>query len=388
MQIFKLRPWTDRNLNRALYLGLLILMASGLSACEKKETIKIGFSGCQTGRLGDLGIAGRNAVMMAVDEINKAGGIGGRHIELLVKDDRNDPETAVKADQALVEAGVAAIIGHMTSSMSREALPVMNAAKIPLISPTSTTNRLTGLDDFFFRVTSPDKIQSNIIAEYAYKNLGLRKIACIYDLSNREFTEQWFFNFKQAFMDLGGEAAEPFTFRSGEPVEYYNLSTTALNSRPGGVLIIAGALNTALFSQQIRKSGSNTPILSSGWAGTQQLIQHGGSSVEGVVFPQVFNKECKLPEYIQFKKKYQERFGKEPNFASVCSYEAARYLFSALDHLQPGGSSLKESLLSKGTFKGLQGNIKIDRFGDADRSQFIITVKDGEFVTLTNKTIR
>ncbi len=387
MNAFKLSDKLKSKLNRTLLLCFLIIVLAGLSFCRKQETVKIGFSGCLTGRLADLGIAGRNAVMMAVNEINAAGGINGRIVELLVKDDQNDAKTAAEADKSLIETGAAAIIGHMTSSMSIKALPVANAGETPLISPTSTTNRLIGLDDYFFRVTSPDKIQSYIIANYAYDNLGLRKIACIYDLSNSDFTEAWLIHFKSAFTGFGGEVIAPITFTAGKQFEYFKKSTLALESNPDGVLIIAGALNTAMFSQQIRKTGSDTSILSSGWAGTNQLIQYGGSAVEGVVFPQVFNKECKTPEYIRFKADYIEQFGKEPNFAAVCGYEAAQFLFSALHRLQDGGS-LKASLLNTGTFKGLQGDIKIDRFGDAERSQFIISVKDGEFVTLATRYIR
>lgn len=364
---------------------LLILITVFLvSGCENKEPLKIGFAGCLTGRLADLGTSGRNAVMLAVQEINEKGGINGRPVELVIKDDMNDSKTAARIDKELIDSNVAAIIGHTTSSMSIAALPIIQENKIVMISPTSTTNELSGKDDFFFRVTSPDRVQSDILAEYAYKDLGLRQIACIYDLSNKGFTEGWQKNFQAAFEKLGGKVIQIQTFTAHKDISYTFLSHELIKNSPDGVLIIAGALNTAMICQQIRIITPGTSIISSGWAGTSELIQYGGSAVEGIVFPQVFNKKSNNPKYLEFKNKFIKQFGREPNFASVCSYEAAHYLIKALS-AEPDIKNLKQQILKQGKFQGLQGYIELDQFGDAKRSQFLVTIRNGEFSILERK---
>ncbi len=111
-----------------------ILISAGIG-CEKKENpIKVGFVGGLTGRLSDLGTAGRNGVILAVEEINSRGGINGRPVELITKDDKQDPELSLRVDRELVDEGVAAIIGHMTSVMSMAVLPFINEEKILMIS--------------------------------------------------------------------------------------------------------------------------------------------------------------------------------------------------------------------------------------------------------------
>ncbi len=100
----------------AATIGTLIFWQ--LDKYNRNNTIKIGFSGCLTGHLSDLGIGGRDAVILAVKEINAKGGVNGKKIKLIIKDDKNDPAAAVKADKELVSSGCIAIIGHMTSSIS------------------------------------------------------------------------------------------------------------------------------------------------------------------------------------------------------------------------------------------------------------------------------
>lgn len=184
-----------------MMLTIMILMTA-LGGCENKKPIKVGFVGCLTGRLSDLGTAGRNGAILAVEQINEAGGINGRPVELIVKDDKQDPEVAVQVDQELIEEGVAAIIGHMTSAMSMVAVPLMNKEKMLMISPTTSTNKLTGIDDYFLRITPPSKIQTDHLAGHAFNVMELRKMAGVYDLSNRAFAEGAYNNFKSEFENI------------------------------------------------------------------------------------------------------------------------------------------------------------------------------------------
>ena len=135
-----------------LHLSVNIVLICFFISCEMKEPVKIGYAGGLTGRVADLGIAGRDGVILAVEEINSAGGINGREVKLLVKDDKQDAETAVNVNEELIQQGVAAIIGHMTSSMSKAGVKAINDKKVFMLSPTTSTNELTGLDDYFFRL--------------------------------------------------------------------------------------------------------------------------------------------------------------------------------------------------------------------------------------------
>lgn len=127
-------------LSRELILKVtLIFIIAGIAflGCESKKPIKIGFIGGTSGRVADLGISGLDAVQLAVEQCNIRGGINGREIRLIIKDDQQDPAVARQAAQDLISEEVAAIIGPMTSDMGMVVAPILNDAKILNVSPTS-----------------------------------------------------------------------------------------------------------------------------------------------------------------------------------------------------------------------------------------------------------
>lgn len=106
-------------------IPILILVLSG-GGCDRNEPIKLGFVGGLTGRNSNLGVAGREGALLAVEQANEKGGIKGRQIRLIVKNDEQNSDVALKVDKELIEEGAVAIVGHMTSSMSLAAVPLMN----------------------------------------------------------------------------------------------------------------------------------------------------------------------------------------------------------------------------------------------------------------------
>src|SRR5512141_700268 len=109
-----LRVW-EAAMSRSV--GLPVVIAAVALACARGEPIRVGMVSGLTGRHSDLGISSRNGATLAISEINDAGGIAGRRLELVVRDDGQDPEHARRAVSELVHAGVVAMIGHVTSSM-------------------------------------------------------------------------------------------------------------------------------------------------------------------------------------------------------------------------------------------------------------------------------
>ncbi len=362
-------------------VACLLLFSLSALGCSEPQPITIGFVGCLSGRLSDLGVAGRDGVILAVEELNQAGGIKGHPIRLLVKDDCQEPRTAVTVDRELIQAGVRAIIGHMTSAMSLAAVPVMNQHRVLMISPTTSTNKLTGKDDYFFRVMPPNISEVNHLARIAAKKLRLSSVAVIYDLSNRAYTEGWYLNFKKAFEEQGGRISRALSFTSGKNLDFKGMVESLLASRPHGMLMIASAADAALICQALRQAGSRLPLLSCGWAMTPRFLQNGGRAVEGVFFSHDIDPRCSQQPWLSFKQMFRKRFGYSPNFAAMFSYDAAQVLFYALAHAGDR-EDLRPVITQKGTFKGLQAEFTIDKYGDASRKRFLITVKNGRFVVV------
>jgi len=370
--------WNKRVLLVVTICCAAFLFAGTIGAADKNP-YRIGFVGGLTGRSSDLGIQGRNGVMLAVEEINEQGGINGRPLQLITKDDRQDPQTALKIDQELIDEGAIAIIGHMTSAMTEVALPLINERKIPMISPTASGNKFTGIDDYFLRVVNANIHLTNLGASYAFETMKLRRVAAVYDLSNRAYSEEFIANFKSELERLGGKVISMETFTTGPDVSFKNLTQKILQADPDGIVTATGAVDTAMICQHVRMAGSKIPIFMSGWAQTPDLLRHGGPAVEGMIGTMYQDLDSTAKPYVAFKEKFQARFGRDgPTFAAIFGYEAVMVLKDALSR-DPDLKQLKETILKQKTFQGLQGAFEIDSYGDANRKAIIVTIHNNRF---------
>lgn len=360
-----------------IFIIILIFVCFG---CAEKP-LKVGYVGGLTGRHYDLGLSGRNGATMAVDRINRSGGIRGRKIRLVIKDDQQNPEKAKKAVNELIEDGVVAVIGHMTSSMTRVTLPIVNEKNIVMISPTTSSSYFEGKDDNLIMLYPSTRITARFFSEYISRTMRLHRIAVVYDLSNRAYSESWYENFKTEFEKPKGNVVLGRSFTSGKERSLFSIAKEIISSRPEGILIIANALDTALICQQVRKINRKIYLLTSEWAFTSDVLRQGGKSVEGVIFIEKIDFESHYPLYKEFSKEYEKRFGRFPDFAASKAYEAVLVLADAL-RKTTDRKKLKEAIIQKGDFQGLQGKLAIDRFGDARVDHFIVTVKNNRFKVL------
>ncbi|HCL57984.1 MAG TPA: hypothetical protein DHW82_13395 [Spirochaetia bacterium] len=363
-------------MKKIIIAAFIVFLSYG---CGQKTPIKIGFAGNLSGKMSDLGTDARNGAILAVEKINSEGGIDGRDIELIVKDDEGNAETAKKIDQELIDEKVSLIIGHVLSGMSLAALPLMNEKQMLLFSPTSVSNAFTGKDDFFIRTSAATKAAIDTFADYTFQTLKINKVSFVYDLSNKGYTEDWYKNFSSRFEKIGGSVKKVKTYTSNPDNDYGKL-VQDLAFDDQAIVIVGGPLDAALICQQIRKFNSKTPILIAGSAVAEALIQNGGKSVEGVFLSYNFDQNSEIPQFKEFKEAFQKRFGNSPNFTAKYSYETVMVIQSVLTGMKdPDPVKIKKAILDKAVFEGLQGKIELDANGDAQPAVFFFTVENGKF---------
>ena len=175
---------------KPVWLTAACLATLLLIACGPQEPIRIGFIGELTGNSADLGEAGRNGAMLAIEQANQSGGINGRPIELLARDTGSTPATAINSAKELLDARVVAVIGTMTSGMTSALLPVHQAAQVVLLSPTATATKLSGVDDQLFRINWTTRDNAQLYARYCLER-GYRRLAAAANENNRVFSESW-----------------------------------------------------------------------------------------------------------------------------------------------------------------------------------------------------
>lgn len=367
-----------RSILQLLVCGLLLLPSAG---CQKNEPIRLGFVGGLSGRVADLGVAGRNGVQLAVEQRNAAGGIAGRQVALVVRDDEQNPDTAKRVVGELIGQRIELIIGPMTSSMAMAVMPQINASQTILLSPTVTTVELNGQDDNFLRVISTTADYASQSARYLYKKLGSRSVAAIYDSGNRSYSESWLNDFRSAFLAQGGKVVLTKAFHSGRDTVFHTLARELLASQADTVLIISGAVDSALICQQIRKLEPHKRIAMSEWASTERFIELAGKAAEGVVESQFMDRNDTSSRYRDFLAAYRARFNQDPGFAGMAGYDAALVALEAYS-IRKKGQSLKSAILGKGVFQGVQQALSFDTSGDANRKTFTAVILNGQHVTV------
>lgn len=364
----------------ALFAAAALLMVPG---CTNRTSapVVLGYLGDLSDRTSDLGREGRDGALLAVERFNEAGGVDGRTVRLMVQDDAQDSTAAVAGVRALYDRGAIAVIGPMTSDIAVAIVPVADELGLPIVSPTVSTDLLTGKDDMFFRVYPDNRSAATKLASVMVQRLHLPTTAVIYDLRNRAHTETWAGHFSVEYGRLGGTVKVSKTFESGTVQGYRDDAEQASDSESDSIFLLANALDTALLATLVRRDGFKGTIVASEWSATENVIGYGGSAVEGMVFLNTINRDSTDTTYGDFRSAFRGRFGYEPGFASVHAYEAAQLVLSRMGE-EPSRDGLARALRTGGSVDSVQGRLKLDDAGDVRRQYYLTVVQDGAFVSM------
>jgi branched-chain amino acid transport system substrate-binding protein len=379
MNVLQLTHKPSRHLILAVLVGIL---AFSLVGCAGKEPVRVGFVAQLTGVQAELGVQERNGVQLAMEEINATGGIAGRSVELMVRDDLGTPDGAQAVDRELIDGGVVAIIGHATSAQTIAGLAVTNPAHVVMLSPTATTPELSGQDDYFFRVVYSLVDRAHALAQHVYQNRNITRIAAIYDTDNTAYSKAFLDAFADEYQSLGGKLAGEAEFSSKAQPDFAPLVAELRASNPDGLLIIAADIDTALIAQRTRLMDWPIPLFTTSWAQTGTLINNGGQAVEGMEVEVANTLNDQSPDYLDFQTRYQARFGQVPSFGAALGYEAAKVLAAALQKTGGQADGLPQALVGIKDFKGLTDTFSFDRYGDVIRPFYLGTIRDGKYVDI------
>ena len=204
---------------RLFALAVAGIMTMSFTACGNNsqsadsDTFKIGGIGPLTGDAANYGNSVKNGCQVAVDEINAAGGANGKKLELLFEDDVNDAEKSVNAYNTLMDQGVQAIVGSVTSSPCIAVAAESEKDGILQITPSGSAKECTAGSNAF-RICFTDPLQGEVMAKYI-KDKGINKIAMIYDVSN-DYSKGIHDAFAAKFTELGGQLVDDESFSKGD----------------------------------------------------------------------------------------------------------------------------------------------------------------------------
>ncbi|PKM38607.1 MAG: hypothetical protein CVV04_14145 [Firmicutes bacterium HGW-Firmicutes-9] len=361
---------------------LACLLFCLLCSCKKPDVVRVGFSASLTGFNSELGVSGLYGAQVAVDEINSNGGILEKQIELIVLDDKSSPEQALKNDLILVDAGCDFVVGHMTSDMAETVIPFFSEQKKLLISPTMALASLEGIDDFLIRLIPSTDAQASMIAQ-GVEEIGAHNLLIVSSSYNKVFAESLS---KRLTAELGNTKTSvqifpSFDFRSSaqaeQAIEYIG------SSKPDCIVLICAADDAARFAQMMRINDVKAVVFLPAWAMTTDLLQHGGEAVEGFYGVNYIDYSSSAPQYLEFRDTFLGKFGSEPNFASILTYESIMLLAQAIEQAQSTDAVIiKNQIITSRSFRGLQSELIINQFGDITRPTYLYQILGGSYVKL------
>ncbi len=372
----------------ALSLTVIAALLAGF-ACERRGgvggdndtgPIKVGYYGDLSGRTSNFGQSTKNGVMMAADEINRAGGINGRQIQILSEDDEGRPEKAATVVTKLIDQDkVIALLGEVASGNSLAAAPKAQAAKVPMISPSSTNPAVTQVGDYIFRVCFIDPFQGEVMAKFAANTLHAKKAAIMEDFNSpysRGLTEF----FESSFKKLGGQVITKQSYTQGD--RDYKGQLTSIRSANPDVIYVPGYYGeVGVIAKQAKQLGINVPLLGGDGWDAPQLFELGGEALNGDYISNHYSVEDPSPAIQKFVGDFNSRYNIKPDALAALGYDAMRVLADAIKRAgTTNGPKLRDAIAATKDFPGVTGVITINSERNAVKSAVVLKIQDGKFV--------
>ncbi|MCR4434305.1 MAG: ABC transporter substrate-binding protein [Clostridiales bacterium] len=322
------------------------------------DTITIGTIQPISGAISAYGTQSRDAIQMAVDEINQKGGVLGKKLKVVVEDDENTPEKTVNAFKKLVtQDKVIGIIGALTSKCSLAITKEAQQRKVIMISPSSTNDTVTDAGDYIFKACYNDSFQGPSVAKFAIETLKAKTAAVMFDNTN-DYSVGLKDSFKKKFMELGGTKVVEESYATGD--KDFNAQLTKLKASNPDVLFISDYYPTvSLMAKQIRNVGMDKVVLLGG-DGWDEITNNAGDEVVGSYYSNHYAPYSDDKEVKDFVSKYQTKFNVVPNALAALAYDSTYIL---ADAIQKAGSTdpekIKAAMLETNK-KFVTGSIKFD----------------------------
>jgi len=351
------------------------------SATPDRTTIQIGYFGDLTGPTFNFGQSAINGVLMAASELNQAGGINGRKIDVMIEDDKGSPEEAARLAAKLIDQDkVVAIIAGGTSGNSRAAAPKAQASHIPLISPSSTDPAVTQTGNYIFRACFVDTFQGEVMANFAVNTLKAKKAAIMTDF-NSPYSKGLTEYFKLSFGRLGGTIVSEQTYTQGD-ADFKGQLSTIRSAEPDVIYIPGYYGDVALIVKQARMIGLTQPLLGGDGWDAPELWQLGGDSLNGAYISTHYSVDDPSPAIRQFVELYKQRYANLlPDAHAALAYDAARILFDALTRTgSTDGDKLRDALAQTKNFNGVTGVISMDADRNAVKPAVVLKLQDLKFI--------
>ena len=382
------------NMRKAVsFLTMAALVAAMGTAvgCKKKEggeapkaagdTVKIGFLGALTGDVAMFGKPTLEGMKMAAEEINAAGGINGKKIEIVEADNRGDKQEGASVTQKFISRdNVVAIVGDPTTGITKVAAPIAQKGQVVLISAGATGPGVVETGDFIFRNTLLDSVAIPACIDYFAKDLGYKKVAVITS-DNNDYSVGLSQTFRDAAKGKGIEIVADEKVKDGD--KDFSAQVTNIKAKKPDVIFFSGYYTEgALIMKEARKQGIKANMFGGDGLFSPEFIKLGGEAAEGSMAALGFSPEQASPETARFIEAFKKKFnGQMPGLFDAQGYDGLMMLVDAMKRANSADPKVfKNALAQTKNFQGVSGTITIRANREPIKSPLcLLTVKGGQF---------
>nr|NMG00756.1 ABC transporter substrate-binding protein [Aromatoleum toluolicum] len=348
---------------------IFALAAASLAAGAvhaKEVVVRIGHAGPLTGPAAAFGKDGENGARLAIEDANAKGiKIGGDTVkfELVSEDDQADPRTATTVAQRLTDSGVKGVVGHVTSGASIPASRIYEQAGIPVITPSSTSPKLTQQGyKMTFRVIANDLQQGNALGKYAVDQLKARKIAVIDDRT--AYGQGLADAFANAVKSSGGQIAGR-EFTNDKATDFMAILTKIKAMNPDAVFYGGMDAQAAPLARQMKQLGMTAKLMTGDGGCTGEMIKMAGDALSATTFcTQAGIPLDKMPGGATFRTQFKQRFGNDIHVYAPYAYDAMMSVIEAMKAANSVEPAKYQPALRSLAYQGVTGPVAFDDKGD------------------------
>ena len=366
----------------AIMIGAAVLFTAcvGGEKVSETETIKIGGLAPLTGSLAIYGVTTTNGANLAIDEINKNGGILGKKVEYITLDTKGDSTEAVMAYNKLIDRGVSAIIGEITSKPSLAVAEIAAQDNMPMITPTGTQVDITEAGPSIFRVCFTNPYQGKVLAILAKERLNADTAAIMINNSS-DYSD----GIAKAFIEQADILGIKITTKEGyaDGDKDFRAQLTKIAAEQPDVLLVPEYYEQAsLIATQAREVGVKAVFIGSdGWDGiTKTLDSSSYNAIENSYFTNHFSMQDTAPKIQNFLKSYKDTYNEDPSAFSALGYDAVYMVKKAVEN---AGSTDKEAVvdaLKNIEYDGITGYLTFDEHNNPVKAVTILKITNGEYI--------
>lgn len=333
--------------------------------------VKIGFIGPLTGDYANYGTLCRQAVEMAIDEINAKGGVNGASIKLFAEDSEGDSQKALAAMEKLSSSDkVCAIIGPVLTGETFSVAERAQAEGIVIITPSASHKDITNVGDYIFRTTPSDGLQGEVAGKYWSQVLGYTKLAVLY--AKNDYSQGLYESMSEAFMQDGGQIVAAETFMVGDK-DFKTQLTKLKNTDAQAIYLPDYTAEMAQILEQSSQLGIDKPFLSGDGFLSEEIYSLAGQYTDGVVYTASARVE-ESNKNKEFKDAYTARWGIGPDSFATNAYDATYILVSVIEKVGTDRKAIKTGMEQVKDFEGVNGIINFAPNGDLVAYQGIYEV--------------